>query len=136
MDDFNNQNNFNQNNQQYNNAYQENQVDCSPQQYPMYNDDQHQKNDGKAIASLVLGIVGLVLFCCCAGIYCSIPGLVLGIVSKKNRPQNNGMAIAGIVLSAIGVLVGLFMVLNCIFGFVSFYTLPYMDGYDFYDFYY
>lgn len=131
MDDFNNQNNFDQNNQYDNNPQQ-----YQPQQYKAYDDVQYQKKDGKAIASLVLGIVGLVFFCCCSGIYCSIPGLILGIVSKKERPQNNGMAVAGIILSAIGILVGLFIIVDYIFDFASISNLPNFDGYDFYDYYF
>ncbi len=120
-------------NQQYGGDPQVNQYDYNPQQYPTYNDAQPQKNDGKAVASLVLGIVGLVLFCCCAGIYCSIPGLILGIVSKKSRPQNNGIATAGIVLSAIGVAVLLFYIIYYIA--VGFSITNYNDIWDYYSYY-
>ena len=82
-----NQNNYNQNNYQ--------------QQYPNYNqypvEDKSAKNN--ATASLVLGIIGL---CCCAP--CGIVGLILGINSKKAKPENNGMATAGIVLSVIALV--------------------------------
>lgn len=126
MDDNNYNNNFGGDNPQQNNQQPYGQPDYTQQnnyqqpynqpnytqQYPSYNDAQFQynKNDGKAIASLVLGIVGLVFFCCGACFFCSIPGLILGIVSKKGRPQNNGMAIAGIVLSAIGIAVFLYII--------------------------
>ena len=67
--------NYNQNNYQ--------------QQYPNYNqypvEDKSAKNN--ATASLVLGIIGL---CCCAP--CGIVGLILGINSKKAKPENNGLA--------------------------------------------
>lgn len=59
------------------------------------------KNDGKAIASMVLGIVSLV---CCGGMFaCPIVGLILGIISKKERPNNNPMATAGIVMCVIAL---------------------------------
>ncbi len=59
--------------------------------------------EGLAISSLVLGIVSLVLFCVpIVGIICGIIGLVLGLVANS-RPQKNGMATAGIVMSIIGL---------------------------------
>lgn len=65
------------------------------------NDDQSQKPaQGLSIASLVLGIAGLV-GCCLPilGYPVTITGLVLGIVAKTKGA--GGMAIAGIVLSII-----------------------------------
>ena len=80
--------NYNQNNYQ--------------QQYPNYNqypvEDKSAKNN--ATASLVLGIIGL---CCCAP--CGIVGLILGINSKKAKPENNGLATAGIILSIIALVI-------------------------------
>lgn len=57
---------------------------------------------GLAIASLVLGILG-VLGCCCFGGVLGIVGLILGIISITKQGKS-GMAIAGIILSAISVL--------------------------------
>lgn len=55
-----------------------------------------------AVASMVLGIVSVVLLCTVyLGIPCSIVGLVLGIVAKKKN--QGGMATAGIVLSIISL---------------------------------
>lgn len=61
------------------------------------------KKNGLAIASLVLGILGLVFFFIqsLVGIILAIIGLVLGIVAKKRQPS--GMATAGIVLSIIAL---------------------------------
>lgn len=118
MDDYNNSNNqgmpnsqpdyreqynntygTNQNNNNYNQPDYSQQYNAQPQQYPVYNGEQYQKKDGKAIASFVLSLVSL--FCC--GLFASIPGLILGIVSRKNRPMNNGLATAGIIISAISI---------------------------------
>lgn len=95
MDNYNNPNN--QSN--YNQPDYSQQYNAQPQQYPAYNGEQYQKKDGKAIASFVLSLVSL--FCC--GLFASIPGLILGIVSRKNRPMNNGLATAGIIISAISI---------------------------------
>ena len=64
------------------------------------------------VASLVLGIVGLVIsFIPCLGMYglfLTVPGVILGIVglsmaAKKNGPK--GLAIAGVVCSIIGTII-------------------------------
>lgn len=63
------------------------------------------KTSGHAVASLILGIVGP----CTAGL-ASIAGLILGIVGlskiKKSAGaiRGQGLAVAGIILSALGVL--------------------------------
>ncbi len=66
---------------------------------------ENQKN-GKAIASLVLGIISVVFiffgYGALVGIVTGIIGLVLGIQAKKEQPC--GMATAGIVLSVIAIV--------------------------------
>lgn len=59
----------------------------------------------KAVASLVLGIVGL----CCCGV-CSIIALVLAI-KAKNEGNNESIRTAGFVLGVIGVIL-------CVVGFI------------------
>ncbi|MCI8282581.1 MAG: DUF4190 domain-containing protein [Lachnospiraceae bacterium] len=74
------------------------------------------QSDGKAIASLVLGIIS----CACVflgqgallGIVLGIVGLVLGINARKENPS--GMATAGIVLSAIAVTICALGFLACV----------------------
>lgn len=71
-------------------------------------------SNGKAIASLVLGIVA----CVCVfmgygalfGIALGVVGLIIGINAKKESPS--GMATAGIVLSAIAIAL-------CAIGFIA-----------------
>jgi phage FluMu protein Com len=70
---------------------------------------------GPAIASLVLGICSLPALCCCGvfGLPIAAIGLILGIVGLK--AENNGVAVAGIVVNSIAmallVLVGLMSLL-------------------------
>lgn len=76
-----------------------------PVQYNVYNnqtqiDPEEKTAKNYGIASLVLGIVSLV----CCGLFASVPGLIFGILSLKKKKENNGMAIAGIVLSIIGIV--------------------------------
>ncbi len=77
------------------------------------NDD----NDGFAIASLVLGILGLVFGCCiCAKLF-SILAIIFGCISKKNiEGKKSVLAIIGIILGAISIV---FMVIIFFFSFVG-----------------
>ena len=116
--DYSNQyNQYNQQPQQYNDPYYN-------QQYPQYNEPQNDNSRGFAIASLVLRIVSF--FCC--GSVCSILGLIFGIISRKRKSVNNGMATAGIVLSIISLVFWLvyliIMIANGRF-FYNFYNLYY-----------
>lgn len=61
-----------------------------------------------AIASLILGIIGLLSSCFLIGAIPAIISIVLGVISIK-KGQGKGMAIAGIVLSAISLVIILFM---------------------------
>ena len=64
------------------------------------------RNDGQAIASLVCGIVGLLLF----GVILGTVALVLGskarsrIGSQPERLKGSGMALAGMILGAIDLV--------------------------------
>ncbi len=66
---------------------------------------EQKQTNGKAVASMILGIVSLVciLFGTFAfiGMIAGIVGLVLGI--SANKEGKTGMATAGVVMSAIGL---------------------------------
>lgn len=57
-----------------------------------------------AIASLILGIIGIVLSFVLIGIIPGIVGLILGIISTANNSKN-GIAISGLTCSSISVLI-------------------------------
>ena len=67
------------------------------------------KNNGKSVASLVLGIIGVVVGFfggwAWIGAILGIIGLILGVMGKKEAPSS--MATAGIVLSIIAIALGL-----------------------------
>lgn len=77
---------------------------------------EENRSDGKAIASLVLGIISIVTIFtgtfAIVGIVLSIVGLILGINSRKENPS--GMATAGIVLSIISLVLTSLTVLACV----------------------
>ncbi len=91
-------------NQPVGNAYQQ-------QQYASY---EQPSGKGYAIASLVLGIVSVCT--CCGGLLPSVLGLIFGIISKSKQSENNGMAIAGIILSSIGIVISLIFIAMMIIG--------------------
>ena len=68
-----------------------------------------------AIASLVLGIISLVLSFCGLGIisvFTAIVGIVLGTLGRKD-PEKKGMATAGLVCSIIALVIGVIMWIAC-----------------------
>lgn len=69
------------------------------------NQSQNSSNHNKAIASMVLGIIGVVCvffgYSAFVGIVVSIIGLVLGVQVQKESPE--GMAKAGVILSIIAL---------------------------------
>jgi hypothetical protein len=72
-----------------------------------------------AVASLVLGILGIVLCWFPAslfGVPLGIVGLILGIVGRKNAGQTGmptGLPTAGLVLSVIGVILSVASLVAC-----------------------
>ncbi len=70
----------------------------SPQYYP-----QPDNSRGMAIASLVMGIISF--FCC--GSILSILGIIFGAVSLSRKKQQNGMAVAGLIISCIAFVLWL-----------------------------
>ena len=79
--------------------------------------EQYQKSlHNRAIASLVLGIIGIVCiffgYSTFVGIVVSIVGLVIGIRVQKEAPE--GMAKAGVILSIIGLAFCALVAVACV----------------------
>jgi len=76
---------------------------------------QNNGGSGFAIASMVLGIVALVMSCCFyfISIPCAVVGVVLGAVSLAGQKPGKGMAIAGLITSALSIL--LFLIFSVVF---------------------
>lgn len=78
----------------------------TPNQYGTPGYGLQARSDGRATASLVIGIVGLLLWCCpLAGVPLCAIGLALGVLAAKSESRN--VAVAGIVLNSIGLLLSL-----------------------------
>ena len=79
-----------------------------------------QQSNGKAVASLVLGILSILctfggswfLYGSIAGIVLGIIGIVLAVSAKKENPS--GMATAGMVLSIVGVICSAIAAVACV----------------------
>lgn len=70
---------------------------------------------GLGIASMVLGIIALVLFCTSwFAVACAVVGVVLGGVGlkkAKDAGMKNGMAVAGIVCSVIALAIDIIIII-------------------------
>lgn len=106
--------------------------------YESWEDDGYNQpqSNGLAITGMVLGIVALViglLSSCCGGFILfsapfAIGGLITSIIALK-KGQDKGMAIAGIICSALALLIGVIMILMA---FISYIFLGVAYGLDSY----
>ena len=111
-------NNANQYSNQYNNSYNNNQYQSTDNQYgnnsnqynngyngPYNNQYQKQPSNSLAIASMIVGIIALLLSCY-LGLIIGAVGLILGIVSLVKKYPGKNYAVAGILLSSFAILIG------------------------------
>ena len=74
---------------------------------------------GMGIASMVLGIISIVLTCIIyVALPCAIVGLILGIIARKKGQR--GMATAGVVCSSIGIALFVIMIILTAIGVAAF----------------
>lgn len=73
-----------------------------------------QGGAGMAIASMVLGIVSLVLSCCIPWVtfVCALIGVILGGVALAKKTAGKGMAIAGLVCSIISLIPAVLVIIG------------------------
>ncbi len=108
--------------------------------YESWEDDGYNppQSNGLAITGMVLGIVAIViglLSSCCGGLFVilfsapfAIGGLITSIIALK-KGQDKGMAITGIICSALALLIGVIMILMA---FISYIFLGMSYGLDSY----
>jgi hypothetical protein len=77
---------------------------------------QHKKTNGFAVASLVLGILGLPVLC--PLLIPSILALIFGLIArrdiKKTGQGGDGLALAGVIMGAIGTICSIVLIIVAI----------------------
>lgn len=93
-----------------------------------YNEVPRKNGKGLAIASMVLGILSITVCCCIPviNLIFAIVALVLGIISQKNNP--NGMALAGIITAAFGLIFGVIINISFFSELIDILKSGSMDG--------
>jgi hypothetical protein len=86
-----------------------------------------KKSSGFAVASLVLGIVGLVFSWTVVGFLLCACAIVFGIFVLNNKRLNKGMAVAGVVMGSVGAFIGLIAGLVFLVGLASQTPTPKAD---------
>ena len=134
------QGNYSQN-QYSQSGYNQNTQQTNADGGSFYHSSQPNRN-GFGIASMVLGILALVFFCGCINIPLAIISIIFAIIHINRKTGSIGFAIAGIVTSAISVILTVIMIVGFLYAGVGttswMYseTLPFeyfMDGDDYYD---
>lgn len=90
-----------------NNMYQQNTYGQNAYQQTYGTPQQPREDQGFGIASLVLGVASLVLFCSCINFLTGILAIVFGIIQLTKTGSKKGMAIAGIIMSAVSFVVAI-----------------------------
>lgn len=92
-----------------------------------------QKGDGVAfgVASMVLGIISLLLFCTCANFLTGILAIIFGII-QLTKHKDKPFAVTGIVTAAISMVMGIFLWLLLAAGMSDASLNSYDDIYDYY----
>lgn len=73
--------------------------------------------NGLSVTSLVCGIMSIVLcWGCGISIAVGLAGIICGIISLAKDQKNQGMAAAGLITSAIGLILGVILVVLYLIG--------------------
>ncbi len=81
-----------------------------------------QRTDGLAIASLVVGIVGVVCFFICLGVALGPTAAILGFISRQRVASSGGtlggggLALAGLILGVVGFVISVIWFLYIVLG--------------------
>lgn len=82
------------------------------QTYP-YQEPYQPVSQGFGIASMILGIISLALFCSCVNILLAIAAIIFGIIQLATPGSKKGMAVAGLITSGLSIL--LFIIFSVTF---------------------
>lgn len=65
----------------------------------------NKEQSGFGIASLIIGIIGMLLSCVAIGVFPSIVGIIFAIIAFNQKEKAHGTAIAGLSCSIIGIVI-------------------------------
>lgn len=69
-----------------------------------------QKTNVCGVISLTLSILSICTSCCFgAGLLFAIPAFILGVIGAARKNMQTGAAIAGIILSIVGIVLSIFI---------------------------
>lgn len=90
-----------------------------------------QPGNGMATASLVLGIIGLIIFPW--AFICGTLGIIFGCIAKSNG-NKTGKPTAGIVCGAIGIAIFIIFIVIAVIAAMSIYdnAMGYLDYYNYF----
>ena len=92
-------------------AYEEIPPTGQPNMEPVYTAPQQPEKTGLAVASLVLGIISVVISCMGVNIILAVIAIILGAVYlSKKQAARRGMAIAGLVLGIVSIAIFILLV--------------------------
>lgn len=107
-------------------------------------ENENKSTETFGIASMILGIISLLLFCTCINWITGILAIIFGIIqlTKKNA---KGFAVAGIITAALSILFALLLYAGLAVGMAregfsyddfynSYYDSYYDDYFDYYDY--
>ena len=104
QDDF-SQGGYREGNTNYTGTYQDSSGSYSYQgTYYQNYEEPVQESRGFGIASMVLGIISLVLFCTCCNLLLAVLAIVFGIIHLVRCKSGKGFGIAGIVTAALSII--------------------------------
>lgn len=101
--------------------------------YGQYAKMEPQPGIGFGIASIILGILSLVMFCTCINIPIGIAAIVVGIIHLCRKAGSNWLAVTGIVTGALSIVAFILLVLLMWRPALSFYQNSNIRGYDYDD---
>jgi len=88
-----------------------------------------RRTSGKAVASLVLGILSITSGFMCTGVILSALAMVFGTLAlaemKRNRAiEGRGLAQAGLIIGVITMLLGIVVIVLAIMGIITLFLFP------------
>lgn len=109
-------------------------------------ENENKSTEGFGIASMILGIISLLLFCTCINWITGILAIIFGII-QLTRKSAKGFAVTGIITAALSILFAILLYAGFAVGMAreglsyddfydSYYDGYYDDYYDDYDSYY